>query len=390
MVPVAKRIAPAESLSVPGLHAHVPELDGIRGIAVALVVFFHLSLLGGIGANSFYRPIAAVGWSGVDLFFVLSGLLITGILLDSRADRRYFQKFYARRVLRIFPLYYAVVAGLFLLAPLLLDLLSRGRMISFWVQPESQFFAWIFALNILFAIPHAGFSPLIHPLWSLAVEEQFYLAWPLVVRRLAKVRLGRICVGLIFAALAIRTVFAIAGNSPAAYALTPCRFDALAMGGLLAVTLRSENAMPLLRTWSWKLAAASLAAFAVVGLTRGLDFKDPVVVTAGISLLDLFFASSLAAILSAPAESVIRSPFRSSALRTVGKYSYAIYIFHQAIIIGLCTKNLPSLLIARLHSKLFADIAFSTLACALSFAAALASWWLIEKRFLALKRVFQY
>ena len=354
------------------------------------MVLYHLSVVGGVGAHSIYGSLAAIGWCGVDLFFVLSGLLITGILLDSRDDPQYFQKFYARRVLRISPLYYAVVVGLFVIAPLGLRLIARSDLIPILVHPESAIFAWIFWLNILFAFRPASVSPLIQPLWSLSIEEQFYLAWPFVVRRIRSALLSRVCVALIFAALALRIAFTAGGHALAAYTLTPCRFDALAMGALAAVMLRRDNGLDRLRAWSWKFAAASAASFALLAAFASVDFENPVVGTAGIFLLDLFFASALAALLSAPEESPLRSPFRWSPLRTVGKYSYATYMFHQGIIAVLTYKNLPWRLSTWMHSAFLGQFVFSVLAAGLSFGAALASWWLLEKRCLALKRYFPY
>ena len=390
LVPVTQPAGRAGPPAIPGLLTHVPELDGIRGVAVTLVVLYHLNVIGGVGADSIYGSPAKLGWCGVDLFFVLSGLLITGILLDSRDDPGYFQKFYARRVLRIFPLYYAVVAGLFVLGPLTLRLLSRNDLIAVWVRPNSQTFAWTFTLNILFAFDPSRVSQLIQPLWSLSVEEQFYLAWPLFVLWLKPDRLRQVCVALILISFAIRTAVAFSGNTLAAYTLTPCRFDALAVGGLLALMLRSPRGVEQLRVWCSKLAVASAAAFGLLAAFTGTDLEHPLVVAAGILLLDLLFASGMAAMLTAPESSPLRIPFRWSPLRTIGKHSYAMYLFHQGIIVVLGYENITGRLTAVLHSALLGQLAFSVFAAGLSFGAALASWWLLEKRFLALKRYFPY
>ncbi len=282
------------------------------------------------------------------------------------------------------------MAGLFVLGPLTLRLLSRNDLIAVWVHPNSQIFAWTFALNILFAIDQSRVSQLIQPLWSLSVEEQYYAVWPLVVRRLTADRLRQVCVALIAVSVAIRAAFAFSGHTMAAYALTPCRFDALAMGALLAVMLRSQRGVEQLRVWSSKLAVTSAVAFGVLAAFTGTDFDHRLMVVAGIFLLDLFFASGMAAMLTAPESSPLRIPFRWAPLRTVGKYSYAMYLFHQGIIVVLGYENVAWRLTALLHSSLLDQIAFSILAAGLSFGAALVSWWLLEKRFLALKRYFPY
>jgi peptidoglycan/LPS O-acetylase OafA/YrhL len=379
------------AVPIPGLRVHVPELDGIRGIAISLVVFYHLYLVGGLGdKGSVYGSVVSFGWSGVDLFFVLSGLLITGILLDSRAEQKYFQKFYARRILRIFPLYYATVVAIFDAGPFLLRRLSRGHLIGYWVHPSSQIFAWTFTLNIPFGLG-LNFSPLIHPLWSLAVEEQFYLVWPLAVYLLSPITLRRVCLGLIVAAPIARMSLVSMGRLAAAYSFTPCRLDALAFGALLALTLRTENGVALIRAWAWRVGLASLVGLSAILPFRGTKPLDPVVVTVGLSLVALCYVSVLGGILSTPPGSVMRRPFCLPPLQMLGKYSYAIYVFHQAVIILLVIGGFSATaLAARLHARIFGEVAFGSLAVATSLGAAMASWWLIEKRFLALKRAFRY
>jgi peptidoglycan/LPS O-acetylase OafA/YrhL len=224
----------------------------------------------------------------------------------------------------------------------------------------------------------------------LSVEEQFYLIWPLVVRRFEGKQLERVCVGLIALAPAIRLGVAVFNRTFNAYVLTPCRFDALAMGGLLAVLLRSEEGVNRLRTWSVRTAVASFAGFLSIRASHGPQFLDSIMVTAGISLIDLFFASALASLLIARDSSPVRVPFRWGPLRTVGKYSFAIYLSHQGIIALLAAKNLPTRLTGALHSTPLGQSAFGVLAAGISFGLALASWWLVEKRFLALKRHFPY
>jgi len=177
LVPKENRI---EVLPDPLLREHMPELDSIRGIAVLLVLFYHgfalrynLHLLSGRPRIVFLASMP--GWVGVDLFFVLSGFLITGILLDSRRRADYYRRFYIRRALRILPVYYAVLA--------LVTVLSRNYLVGNRAAWPSVIFNLVYCSNLsmLFGIPFQ------YPvLWSLAVEEHFYLIWPVIVRRLTR------------------------------------------------------------------------------------------------------------------------------------------------------------------------------------------------------------
>jgi len=388
---IAKPLEKQAAAALPGLKVHVPELDGVRGLAVLFVVLYHLQGYAGLGNNRTpYGWIVSMGWSGVDLFFVLSGYLITGILLDSRSEEKYFQKFYARRMLRIFPLYYLVVAGLFLAGPPLLRHLSRGDLIAVWVKPGSQIFAWTFTLNVPFAFDYNQISRLIHPLWSLSIEEQFYLIWPVTVYLLTPRTLRVVCLTLVGSALPARIAFVIAGHCSAAFALTPCRTDALALGALLASTVRTPGGMETIRRWGWKTSVAALAGIILTVFFRGPEGADPVIVTVGISLVGICYASALGAVISAPQESLSRRGLRLPVIRFLGKYSYAIYVFHQAIIITMVHKLPPGRLAMTLHSSFGGCLTFAAIFGILTITAAMASWWLLERHFLAFKRAFSY
>ena len=157
----------------PALRGHMPVLDGVRGLAILMVMFLHF--VGNVPPQGRIEDaIAGVtnyGSYGVELFFVLSGFLITGILYDSRDEPRHFRNFYMRRVLRIFPLYYGVLALVFFAAPLIA--LFRGPTLDYLV--DRQAWAWLYAVNIYIAKNGAwSFSYLDH-FWSLAIEAHVYL-----------------------------------------------------------------------------------------------------------------------------------------------------------------------------------------------------------------------
>src|ERR1700712_417529 len=171
--------APSLASPVDGVRPssrHITSLDGYRGIAFLLVFLRHYTLT----RHSHSRillgimNVSAVGWAGVDLFFVLSGFLITGILLDTRTEQHYFRNFIVRRALRIFPLYYMVLFVMLALTPLLHLQWHRGHIAYFFYLGNV---AGNINPNLQDVLPY--FSLL--PLWSLSLEEQFYLLWPLVI-----------------------------------------------------------------------------------------------------------------------------------------------------------------------------------------------------------------
>ncbi len=186
------------------------------------------------------------GWSGVDLFFVISGFLLTGNLYDARGSSTYFRSFYARRFLRLFPLYYAFLVVLFWIVPLSPALTG---ILQIDALRKVQWFYWTYTVNIAGSLrATADKIPLVHShIWSLALEEQFYLIWPTIVlygggRR----RLMRLFLIVMGAALVSRWLFTLKLASGifrenAAYSLLPCRMDTFAFGGYLALAVRGET-----------------------------------------------------------------------------------------------------------------------------------------------------
>ena len=156
--------------------AHIPALDGLRAFAILLVIVRHASLEQGAASRGFLGALGNAGWMGVDLFFVLSGFLITRILIQSKGSTYYFRNFYLRRSFRIFPLYYAVLVGLFVVAPIA----SHSPAVQ--ELARHQIWYWTYTVNFLAANTNGEACGLhtVH-FWSLSVEEQFYLIWPAVV-----------------------------------------------------------------------------------------------------------------------------------------------------------------------------------------------------------------
>jgi peptidoglycan/LPS O-acetylase OafA/YrhL len=375
---------PEEPVWRPG--AHVPALDGLRGVAIACVMLYHQTLIGE-SPSALDRAFAWLplgGWAGVDLFFVLSGFLITGILLDSRGEPGYYRSFYARRALRILPLYYAVAAFSFLVLPHL----GHPRAERFAAVAADQGWYWLLLSNVPIALAGAFRHGVMDVSWSLAIEEQFYLAWPLVVAWVPRRRLAGLCAALAALSLLWRTGALLLGAGPVAVlVLTPGRLDGLAVGALVAVAARSPGGLARLRAWSGPAALGAAAVLAAVAAGGGLDPLRPAMQTAGYSAFVVLAGALLVNTLAAPRGSALARTLERAPLVALGRYSYALYLFHlpvrAAIRDALLARGWP-LTVA--GSYLPAQLAFYAVATAATLALAWASWHLLEKRFLALRR----
>ena len=370
---------------------HVPALDGLRGVAIILVLILHATE----GLNRLHKVPALVkatyiGFTGVDLFFVLSGFLITGILLEAKSGPAYFRVFYTRRVLRIFPLYYAFLLLIFVVLPLFpLDL---GP--TFGELHHHQAWYWFYVSNVLNAL-QGGWridGRLTPHFWSLAVEEQFYLVWPAVVYLLSRRGLRNTCIGLVLTVPLLRLGLRLEDVNPVAvYVLTICRADALAIGALLAIVVRADHGPERLSRVAMPALLVSAAATALMGVWRGgFEQFDAVVGTAGYSVFAALYASALAVTITRPPSGGWLARAASVGwLRTFGKYSYAIYVFHQPIT-GMLEHVFPFEPLQKRIGTTAAGIGFFAAVIAISFLCALASWNLLERRFIALKDRFRY
>jgi peptidoglycan/LPS O-acetylase OafA/YrhL len=381
------------SAPVVAVSNRIPALDGVRGLAILLVMLHHFTL--NFAAEAWLPKLGlrvlGAGWFGVDLFFVLSGFLITGILYDAKNSPVYFRSFYMRRVLRIFPLYYGVLLLVFVGAPLFSSpaiLADSGEAFS------NQAWLWSYGTNILIAwrkswIFDSGWLQLGH-FWSLAVEEQFYMVWPFVVLWCTRRTLVKVCLAVGAFALAIRVLLHLFdGHYAPIYVLSPCRMDALAAGALLALLARAENGLQSLLRPS--IMAAAIAGCFLLGVfvkRRQLLTTDPAVYTLGYSALAIILAAFLLHVLTTQPHSLCGRIWGCSGLRFLGKYSYGLYVFHPPIQAFLWNALPPATLASLLGSKPAGFFAYLTLAFAVSISIAFLSWHLFEKHFLQLKRLF--
>lgn len=363
-------------------RGHIPALDGLRGLAIAMVMVSHFIFRELFSDEATYRTVQG-GWLGVDMFFVLSGFLITGILSDSRHKATgYWSTFYRRRVLRIFPLYYFVVLLVWLT-------------VLFWEHAPDRLqgydsFGWFFAFapNIAMALKgdwlyHSHVFSLNH-LWSVAVEEQFYILWPLIVRLLPPRVLLLLCALLVHFSTDIRhaTDMAFSSNGSwtlASYMLPYCRMDGLAAGSFLAVFFRLgwQQFVPFDR-------------WVVRGLLiwMGLRMLDSVAYgsTQYLGTLSaLTFASLLYLSLNPNPGGFVRRMCEAPFLRHLGQYSYGLYIFHEMFKYAWLHGFGDRLLESGWHPALI-QTSYAVLAFGGSYVAARLSWRLIEGPFLKLKR----
>jgi peptidoglycan/LPS O-acetylase OafA/YrhL len=367
----------------------VPSLDGLRGIAVLLVLVGHFVQYGGPspdpGMLSPFYKLTSYGWIGVDLFFVLSGFLITGILYDSKGSTRYFRNFYARRVLRIFPLYYGVLVAIFLLLPQVFPQSER-----LWQVRQDAAWYWTYTAN--WKIAHAGWSnfPALEHFWSLAVEEQFYLLWPIVVLWFSRPALLYTCLAALVASYLMRVGLHWTGHTLAGYVLTPARTDTLALGAAVALILRGPSGLTHLQRWSPLVLASAGAGVVAVFLRRGSDYEDFVVQTLGLSLLAWLFAALVGIAASFPKRSLAPRVFATPVLVVFGRYSYGMYVFHHILLVFKPKAISSAALVPFVGSDVLARILFAALGILMTLGIAMLSWHLYENQFLKLKWRFPY
>ena len=287
------------------------ELDAIRGIAIILVILHNQT-------SSFpslhLEHIFANGWMGVDLFFVLSGFLITGILLDSRTSEHYFRNFYARRVLRIWPLYYCAIFLMFVIIPTV-----RPAEAQVIFARSSPWWAYLLFLQNLLVPSATTAAGLLGVTWSLAVEEQFYLVWPVLVRMFSLNHLCRFAASVICVSPLIRLVLVHSGVY--LYSNTLSRLDGLMAGALLAMALRSPRFTPakfVRPAWIGLLTALPLVFITKANGDDWIAFSLSAMASACFVFVTLFSAQSW-----------LRKLMTNRFIVYTGTISYGLYLLHK-------------------------------------------------------------
>jgi peptidoglycan/LPS O-acetylase OafA/YrhL len=378
-------------MATPGRKHHDPALDGIRGLAILGVLIQHCYFRAP-GATSLIDrsliQVREIGWVGIELFFALSGFLITGILLDSKGSDGYFRNFFGRRVLRIFPLYYATLLVLFYLVPRLgiVPGPESAQVVDvqgwYWSYLQNFFIALRMKANpdqLLFYTGH---------LWSLAVEEQFYVVWPLLIYSLRRKHVAYACAGLIVLAAALRVAALWHGVGPRAiYTLTPFRMDSLAAGSLLALAVRYPAASGFLTRWARPAFMAGIAGTigSMVLARDASPFHWPVQ-SFGYTSIAVWSAALIFLARAAPPSALIARFIRQRPLLLLGQYSYGIYIIHAFVLFAAVRLlgPLPLMYGYGWPSSLLLMVCLMTI----SIAASALSWHWYEAPFLRLKSHF--
>lgn len=377
-------------------RGRLPALDGLRGFAIVLVIVHNAGSIHGARdsiALKLWAVVSNAGWVGVQLFFALSGYLITTILLNSKDAPGYFRNFYARRALRIMPLYYVFLAFIFFVAPhfSLFDSLAV-------TTPPGKVWYWTYMSN--WVAPFASMPPALVHLWSLAVEEQFYLLWPLVVAALIEVRLFLLCLAIVAGSVAVRlglhVVLPDGAESAAAYTFTIARWDAIALGAAVAIALRNVRWRSAIVPHIGLLLALSFVfATAIIAVERGFPAQGLVTEGIGQPLAGIVSAILVLACIvgdtdGAPRKTttVVSRLMSVKPLRTIGKYSYAIYLFQTPVRLVLAPSFDGALSNGVAGSRFVALIVFVTAVFLISFAIALVSWRILEAPVLSLRRHF--
>lgn len=370
-------------------RTHVPTLDGIRGIAILLVLGIHFLYSGALPTplRGFLFPahVFVFGWMGVDLFFVLSGFLITGILLDTIEAPNYFKSFYARRTLRIFPVYYLVIALMFCLSPFL----ARFSSLQPYLPGHRLLTANLFYLQNWWQGFHDASKCVIGDYWSLGVEEQFYLVWPFVVLKLSRPNLTRCCIAICLIAPFLR-LFLLRNDpkSTLVFLGTMTRMDTLLWGALIAIAIRTPGFVQKAKPYLTPIMLVSSLLVLIIDFPfHELYARARITQSIGYSVIAIGFAAFLfKGYLANETPSRLGAFLNVRFLRSFGRYSYGIYIFHAFLIAAMQLTFGRTAWYGHSTSRgLFLLFLF----LASSYGVAFVSFHLYEKRFLALKSRFK-
>jgi peptidoglycan/LPS O-acetylase OafA/YrhL len=367
------------------------ELDGLRGVAVILVIAFHIFKRADYftkhEALHFVTSLSYIGWLGVDIFFTLSGFLITSILLRTKNKSNYFKTFYARRILRIFPLYYVFLVVMLIFLPLLAPYYNSNI-------PTALPFLFLYAQNWMGIFGIAGLPAYLSVTWSLAIEEQFYFIWPAIVFYARRESLIKIGIGIILTSIFLRVLGVFFWNDAQQmasffYFNTFTRFEELVFGALLAVFFIDPIWKERIRLFSLPVFLISFSAF--VGLCVYLFpalipyYSNLPLTLWSYTLIPLFSVSLIAILVTFPEKTLIRKLFRNNVLTFFGKYSYSMYLLHMPVAL---------LLLDPLYNtgfrgwKMYAF--YIVLTYVITALGSLLTWNLLEKHMLNLKKYFEY
>jgi peptidoglycan/LPS O-acetylase OafA/YrhL len=379
-----EKTGPARAMAALAPRGRIPALDGLRGIAILLVLLWHAGFNGSFpGIWSSVFALGRLTWSGVDLFFVLSGFLIGGILLDARDSTRYFRTFYLRRAFRILPLY-GVITGLYVFRRLLSP--SASVIIPLISYPT-------FTQNFWMAYFATWGGTVMTVTWSLAVEEQFYLTIPLLVRKLTKAGLVWVLAFVVVGAPILRTLILLNFEHGrfADYVLMPCRADALCLGVFAALLVRHPEAWGFVlakRNWLRGIAAGLLVSLGWLALEK-YGWSATPMVTFGYSLLALFYTCCL--LMALIETGTVNRILCNRWLMGLGGIAYCVYLVHVPFFQAGDTLAAHLPVFSRLPIPyIVRALACRSLAVILILAVAKLSWRFLERPLLLRGHAYKY
>jgi peptidoglycan/LPS O-acetylase OafA/YrhL len=383
----------------PTFSRRIPELDGLRGTAILMVLIFHLQIAGFLRVGKPLSRVVGLGSLGVDLFFVLSGFLITSILIETKDSTNYFSSFYARRSLRIFPVCFVCILLYFhAWTPLTEHIHFFGGEMNPPANAvrSDELWYWLYISNWRDWLTRGGFaSHWLGHFWSLAVEEQFYLFWPLAIYLCPRPRLPHLFAGVIVVSFLLSVAAEFGGAAAeTVHRLTIFRLDTFALGAMVALILRNslwtKRISEHLRVIFPTSTIAALLAIAAFGHIPHV----PWISIAYLSAAACFSCAVFLCVSASGSVSWFSRSMRLPWLRKFGKYSYAMYVFHgpiyhlvQLLFIFLISSRLITAEGIWLSAMRWAEILISFGA---TYLVALISWRCIERPILKFKSRFTY
>ena len=344
------------------------ELDGIRAMAALMVIFFHF--FSGVSSNNSFvlllKKISIFGQTGVSLFFVLSGFLITRILLEAKNKANYFSSFYVRRILRIIPLYYFFLIIFYFIVPLIF----KSQVVSL----NKQIYYWVYMQNFAMTFNWIAEGPL--HFWSLAIEEHFYIFWPFVIYFFNNTKILYAIAVLVL--ISFFTRYFLLSNNYDVFYFTFSRLDELALGALLAIIEMKKYYFKLQNRIFSMLLVSTLIISILIWFINNASGNDYLQIFKFL-VLGLAYFAFIGYIITSKNSNLLKKFFQLKIFSFTGRISYGLYVYHP-----LCFSMFYKFF-------MFNNIFLNFICCLLlSFLFATTSYYLIEVQFLKLKKYWNY
>lgn len=348
---------------------HLKELDGVRGLAALMVMGFHFFQFNGFhGAvwKEIVQKVSIFGQTGVTLFFVLSGFLITRILLKTKNENDFFKIFYIRRMLRIFPLYYFFLTIYYFILPLLFH--------TAFIEWNKQWYFWVYLQNFAYTFNWSTIGP--NHFWSLAVEEHFYFIWPMIVYFLPIRKITYTAYFLILLSFFVRVGLLHAGYGVFYFTFT--NLDALSAGALLAIKeFKCGRSSFLAKTFRLQMAVLIVPTIILWIFSEGKSLA--VIQAFKFPLIAFIYYSFIGWVIAVGESSFLKSAFKMKPMLYAGKISYGLYVYHPIVFMYYA-----------MYWKTGYFISDFLICFISSFLIATLSYYLFESKILNFKKYFEY